>query len=331
MAVVSLIFFKSYLYFIFYWFIDFMTFIENVFFVKYSRYSDQYQKELILLYLICVNIGELSSGILVLITKIKLNYFKPKEIKITSKNNLKLIYNDLSVKKNKYKLIFLASIFDFFARGADFFFLLIFDKIILEQYQIKWTISVDILSRIFFCHLILKIKLYNHHKFSIILCSIGFFIMTIFAFHSIFNDNEAKHNKLNIWIYILFLILQKIFFSLGDIISKILLTDKFLLPHYLMFYKSLICFVIFLILVPILFLSSNLSIDNFEKLFETGDLKLHILLKILLIILAFFACFCIYQIIYIFTPIHVGFINVVSTLFQIIQFSIIEFEKGDLI
>ena len=331
MALVSFIFFKSYFYFIFHWLIDFLGFIEKVFFVKYSRYNEEYQKEVILLYLICVNIGELSSGILVLITNKKLNFYKLKEITPINKNNLKLIYNDFSKKKNKYKLILLASIFDFIARGIDLFFLLIFDKIILKQYQIKWTISVDILSRIFFCRLILKINLYNHHKFSIILCSIGFFIMTIFAFYSIFNGNDFKYNKLNSCIYIIFLISQKIFFSLGDIISKILLTDKFLLPHFLMFYKSLICFFIFLVLVPILFFSSILNFNNFEKLFEAGDLRLHIFLKILLIILGFFACFCIYQIIYIFTPIHVGFINVVSAIFEIIQFSIIEYRKGDLI
>ena len=113
--------------------------------------------------------------------------------------------------------------------------------------------------------------------------------------------------------------------------NKILLTEKFVLPHYLMFYKSLICFLIFIIMIPILFLTSHLNFNNFEKLFETGDPNLHILFKTLLIISGFFASFSIFKIIDIFSPIHVGFLNVASALLYVIRFTIFADETEQLI
>ena len=322
MGFISFTFTKAYFYFIIYWTLDFLNSIEIKFFVKYTQYNGEYQKEFILLYLICVNIGELLSGILVIITKIKMNYLGEKEIKRPSRNSHLLIYNDLSLKKNKRILIFLMSLFDFLGRGADFLYLLFFDVLNLQPSHISWLISVDILSRIFFCRMLLKIRIYRHHIYSIILCSIGFFIMIIFSLKSIISDENGEYNTFHNWAYIIFIIAQKIFFSSGDTIGKILLTNKFLLPHYLMFYKSVISFIFFIILIPILFFTSKLSYNNFENLFQTGDIRLHIFLKILLIISAFFGIFSIFQIIYIFTPIHVAFINVASALFQIIQFTI---------
>ena len=146
--------------------------------------------------------------------------------------------------------------------------------------------------------------------------------MTIFALQSILFEENGKFNKFNCWIYIIFTIMQKFCFSFEDTISKILLTDKFILPHYLMFYKSLTCFIIFLILIPILFLTGKISFDNYQSLFYIGDYRVHILLKIYIIISAFFGCFSIFKIIDIFTPTHVGFLNVVSSLVQVIYSSI---------
>ena len=222
-------------------------------------------------------------------------------------------------------------VFDFLGRNIDVLYLLFFDVIYLEPMHIAWLISVDILSRIFFCRIILKFKIYKHHKYSLILCSFGFFIITLFSLQSIFFSKGGEYNKFHNWAYIIFIIAQKIFYSSGDTMSKILLTDKFYLAHYLMFYKSLICFLFFIILISILFLTSNLSYYNFEKLFQTGNIHTHIFLKIFLIISAFFRLFSIFKIIDIFTPIHVGFVNVASSLFHVIRFTIFSNEKEHLI
>ena len=322
MGLISFIFVKAYFFFILYWALDCLNTIEMNYFIIYTEYSGNYHIELILVYIVCLNLGELLSGFLVLYTKLKMNYLKEIETKKESKNEIELIYNDLSIKENKYILIFLVSILDFFGRGYTVIFLLFFDKLILEQRHIRWIISVDILARIFFGRIILNIKLYKHRKISMCICSIGFFIMTIFALQSILFEENGKFNKFNCWIYIIFTIMQNFCFSFEDTISKILLTDKFILPHYLMFYKSLTCFIIFLILIPILFLTGKISFDNYQSLFYIGDYRVHILLKIYIIISAFFGCFSIFKIIDIFTPTHVGFLNVVSSLVQVIYSSI---------
>ena len=228
-----------------------------------------------------------------------------------SKNSLKLIYNDLSKKKNKYTLIILVSLLDFIGRGTNLFYLLFIGFNTLEVRHTKWIISIDLISRIITSRIILKTKLYKHHYVSLILCSIGFTILFIFAIQSILFGANGAYNQL------------KILFSIEDSTSKILLTNKFLLPHFLMFWKGLICFIMFLILIPILFFTSTITINNFESLFKGGDLRLHILIKIILIIFSFFQSFSIFKIINIFTPIHVGFLNVISSLFGIIEFSIV--------
>ena len=146
--------------------------------------------------------------------------------------------------------------------------------------------------------------------------------MTIFALQSILFEENGKFNQISCWIYIIFVIIQKICFSLGDTISKILLTDKFILPHYLMFYRSLSCFIIFVIFIPILFLTGKISFANYQNLFYIGDYRVHILLKIFIIIAGFFGIFSIFKILDIFTPTHVGFVNVVSSLVQIIRWKI---------
>ena len=180
------------------------------YFIIYTEYSGNYQIEFTLLYVVCLNLGELLSGFLVLYTKLKMNYLKEIETKKESKNEIELIYNDLSIKENKYILIFFVSILDFLGRGYTVIFLLFFDKLILEQRHIRWIISVDILARIFFGRIILNIKLYKHRKISMCICSIGFFIMTIFALQSILFEENGKFNKFNCWIYIIFTIIQKI-------------------------------------------------------------------------------------------------------------------------
>lgn len=236
-----------------------------------------------------------------------MKFLNEDKVRKPSGNSIKLIYNDLSKKKNKYNLFYLLFI------G--------FNK--LEERHTKWIISIDLISRIITSSVMLKTKLYKHHYVSLILCSIGFIILFIFAIQSILFGADGAYNELNSWIYIIFLIVQKILFSIEDSTSKILLTNKFLLPHFLMFWKGLICFIMFLILIPILFFTSKIKISNYESLFEGGDLRLHILIKVILIIFSFFQCFSIFKIINIFTPIHVGFLYVISSLFDTIQISIV--------
>ena len=66
------------------------------------------------------------------------------------------------------------------------------------------------------------------------------------------------------------------------------------------------------------------NIFNWQKiLWSIEDSISKILLKVVLIIFSFLQGFSIFKIIDIFTPVHVGFLNIISSLFQTIQFSIV--------
>ncbi len=120
--------------------------------------------------------------------------------------------------------------------------MLIFEVMPIRPGEINWLISIDTFSRIILSHFILKSKIYNHHIFSIILILIGLFSMSVCAFQSINNE------ELNSWPYFLFVVAKNILLPLEDVINKILLTDKFLLPHYLMFYRGIYNFFMVIIL-----------------------------------------------------------------------------------
>lgn len=113
---------------------------------------------------------------------------------------------------------------------------------------------------------------------------------------------------------------KNILFPLGDTLSKIILTDKFVLPQQLMFYKGVNNFIMHLIALPILLLTKALTFkdEDGNSYFSNVDFKT-ILLFILNIISKFFEQICIYEILYIFTPQHVCFVNAVSWMFIFIK------------
>lgn len=314
MSLISFEFVKTYLYFLIIWVLDFVSSLISE--IKMGRH----RTESIFLVFIYMNIGELLSGFLVLYTKIRMMYLKSNEI-MASNNTIEpeLIYNDLSMKKHIKFYIFIVSILDFIGRNYTLIFIVIFTNNDLGQRYVKWILSVDILARIIFCRLMLKIKLYKHHKVSIYICSIGFFIMASFSLQSIFFENDGANNNYKSWLYILFTIIQKIFFALGDTICKILLTNKFILAHYLMFYKSLTTICFYIIFFSILLLTSKITFDHFLSIFKNDNLRSYIFYIIFKILSAFFQNFSIIKIIDIFTPIHVGFVYIISSLVEIIK------------
>ena len=312
MRIISFFFYKTYFYFVLFWILDFLNTLESTL----NRKESGSPLISLLFNFIYINLGELLSGFLVLYTKLRSKEKKVETVQ-TGKTEVELIYNDLSLKKNIKIIIFVVSILDFLGRNYIIFILLFFGNLTLQQHHIRWTISIDILARIILCRILLKIKLYKHHRFAIYICSIGFFFMTIFALTVLFEDS-GQYNNIISWICIIFVIITKIFYATEDILSKILLTQKFILPHFLMFYKSVICFVFYLILILILFLTSRITFSNIKNTFNTQNVFLDILIKLFKIISGFLQSFCIFNIIYIFTPIHVGFLNVVSSLYQII-------------
>ena len=306
MGLFSCPFFKTYFYFAFFWAIYFL----NTYITSITKGKLGPPLISMLFVIIDFNLGELFSGFLVLYTKLRIKKKKNEQIP-TGKTDIELIYTDLSLKKNRKTLIFLISILDFLGRNYLIFYFLFFNNSTLQQHHVKWIISIDILSRIIFCRIILKIKLYKHHKLAIYLCLIGFFFMAIFTL-TVILEKGGEYNNIHSWIYIIFTIIKGIMYSLEDTLIKILVTQKFILPHFLMFKRSVICFGFYLILISFLLLTSKITFSNI-----TNALTANILIQLIRISCGFFQSLLIFNIIYIFTPIHVGFLNIVTTFYQI--------------
>ena len=346
MSIISCVFFKSYYYFIIYWVLDFLDMIEKDYFEdtndnntnnnNYTKYANLSSKskstyvkngrEIELLYVILLCIGDLLSGFLVSYTYVRMNCKKKnrkESFKSLTNPSYSLIYNDLTKKRNKYSLIILTSILDTLARAHELFYFLFVDLYILDLLKTIWIIPIDILSRILFCYLILKTKLYKHHIISIIIFSIGFLITGFLGMV----EFDSKNN----WIYLLFMISSRIFYALEDAISKILLTNKFLLSHYLMFLRSSFSLIFIIILILILSLTSAINLNYYKDLIHRSDFGFELLKKIFLVISTFFKTFCVFRIIDIFSSQHVGFCNVISCCMGMIKYLIDEKEINNVI
>ena len=176
MKYISFSFYKSYYYFLLFWILELIiTIIRNHLFKKSCKdnNNDVTKNMNELINIICYNLGDLLAGILVIYSNIVTKPIKKEEDELVekkkSKIHLELIYNDLSIKKNKYLLIFIISVLELIARFNDLLFYLIIDKERIRDGEISWLISVDILSRVIFSRIILNVKLYKHHIVSLIL------------------------------------------------------------------------------------------------------------------------------------------------------------------
>ena len=314
MSLISISFYKTYYYFVIVLVFDLLNkLIKDYFDTIYSPSEDI--KIIELFNLICYNISDLLSGFLVLYTYISSRSVKEEKIiKKKSKNIIQyeLIYNDISIRKNKYYFIFLISFLDFIGSFSDFIFYLILNINRIRDGEITWLISIDILSRIIFSNLILKSKIYSHHILSIILTIFGLCSMSVSAFILI-NDIELSN-----WPYFISLGFKFIILSLEDVINKLLLTNEFLLPQSLMFLRGSFNFFIFVVFILIIYFMGLMDL-SFNINDSTCNIFLQISLIIIYIFCAFLRSFSIIKVIDIFSPQHVSFINVVFYLYRLLN------------
>ena len=313
---------KSYSNFFYVWFFDLSSsFIKAYFEYIYSEINN-FSVMIELINLVCLNIGDLLAGFFVLYTYINSKSNKENnEARRASNNQVKLIYNDLSIKKNKYLLIFLISILELIGRSTDLFYYIYIDSTRIRDGEISWLISIDILSRIIFSKIILKSRLYNHHILSIIMTVIGLCSMSISAFIAI-NSNELSR-----WPYFAFTFVKFIAVPLEDVINKILLTNKFLLPQSLMFMRGLYNLVMLLFIIPTLYFINELKLDF---LFNENEIGYIIQISLVIFFIAFtlLKSFFIMKVIYIFTPQHVAFLNVVFYMLRLLRCRITTGDKS---
>ena len=333
MSLFSCKFYKTYFYFIIYWGLDLLNNIEwGSFQSKYNyeyyyanfydyrlnintKYYFPFAVETELLNLVNLILADLSFGFLVIYTYIRLNCIRnlknEHQNNIRSSNNIiELIYNEPSKTKNALFLIIIISLLDFVARSIELFFFLIICPERAEEKNIRWLITIEILPRIVFCYFILKVEFYRHHFLSILFFFIGFLIISIFGIKSI----ETKNQRM----YVFTMIVPKVIYALEDTINKIILTDRFVLPHFLLFFRGLINSILVSILICILNATSNIDSRYYNNILDNIQVG-EIIFKLLSFIFMIFKIFCIFQIIYIFTPQHVGFCIVIIYMFNAIK------------
>ena len=333
MSLFSCKFYKTYFYFIIYWGLDILNNIEwGNFQSKYNyeyyyknfydyrlnintKYYFPFAVETELLNMVNLILADLSFGFLVAYTYIRMNC--KKNLKNEDQNNIRnsnntieLIYNEPSKTKNALFLIIIISLLDFVARSIELFFFLIICPERAEEKNIRWLITIEILPRIVFSYFILKVEFYRHHLLSILFFSIGFLIISIFGIKSI----ETKNQRM----YVFTMIVPKVIYALEDTINKIILTDRFVLPHFLLFFRGLINSILVSILICILNATSNIDSRYYNNILDNIQVG-EIIFKILSFIFMIFKIFCIFQIIYIFTPQHVGFCIVIIYMFNAIK------------
>ena len=156
--------------------------------------------------------------------------------------------------------------------------------------------ALDIFFRYLFSKIILKTKIYKHHKVSIIICIIGFVLL-------IANDCIFISFKIINIIYILIILPRAILFPLEDTINQILLSKYFLLPHYLMVYRGIIEFAFFSLITFILII---LKIELFE-------INMEFYIYCILLISYSIKAFCLMKVIYIFNSQYVSFLVISET------------------
>ena len=341
MAFLSFSCLESYYYLFIYWVLDLSIIIQRDIYIEKEIKENDILKGIEFVYISCLNIADLLAGFLVLHThcKMKKKNIKVKEMEIEDekqqkkekkkkksnssnksnkerviKKSVELIYNDNSIKNHRFIYLFLISLFEFIARCYNLFYLLLFkDLKLIRPAEINWLISVDTFARVFFSYLILKTKIYKHHKCSLILIIIGLFSMSVCAFEALAKEESAC------WPYFIFIIIRYILLPLEDVINKILLTNEFLLPHYLMFYRGIFNFFMVIILGLSVIIPGFVEFVYFSQFTTESQIIIQILMKIIFTIFSFFKAFFLLRVLDIFSPQHVAFLNTAITLYNLFK------------
>ena len=318
MTLVSFVCEKNYFYFLIFWILEIsVAIIKNLYYdkFKYLELESNLQNEFI--YLGCLDVSDLLAGFLVIYTIYSIPKSRNKKLqKKNSKGEIELIYNNpKDINNNKWLLLLLISILDLLSRSVYFlFFLIIKNEPILDRFQMDWIVAIDILMRYLFSCKILKTKFYRHHFYSIIITIIGFLFKSHLDFLTIIGNKDEFLTK--IW-YLLFILPRALLFPLEDAINKILLSDDFLLPHSLMFYRGIIEFPIILIVGLILFKTNKL-----EMIYDSKNIIYIVPIKIAQTIVLSAKAFCLMQTIYIYSSQYVSFLVVAESVGGVLNFFI---------
>ena len=121
---------------------------------------------------------------------------------------------------------------------------------------------LDIIIRYILSIIILKIKIFKHHIWSIFAIIIGFFLIVPFDICDVYFEEEI--NNVVASIYIGVISLKSVFYPLENTYVKKFFNEFYVLPEYLLFSIGVVEVIIFLIITPILY-ALNVLKFNFNS------------------------------------------------------------------
>ena len=192
---------------------------------------------------------------------------------------------------------------------------------ISDKVQKDIIIHLDIIARFFFLIVILKLKIFKHHKIAIIILLVGFAILLptdIFTIQRYYGDTK----KIVTYEYIGIFSIRGILFPLEDTIIKTIFISDYIIPEILMFLRGLDEFVIILTVTPFLyfFIWQN---DAFSFIFN-DNLTSIILLVIFYTLTSFVKAYLLIKVIYYFSSQSVSFLiiseSITGSIHDIIDF-----------
>ena len=241
----------SFIYVLIYWLLE--IFVRLIMYYKweYFKISDD-AAETEYMFLIYPSISKLFSGILI----IYINCVVSKKSGYKNKNKVKLIYKNPIGKKTKYYYLKLLLISFLEILSYSFYFIFfLFMKGENENISSKTAKDVftllDIIIRYILSIIILKIKIFKHHIWSIFAIIIGFFLIVPFDICDVYFEEEI--NNVVASIYIGVISLKSVFYPLENTYVKKFFNEFYVLPEYLLFSIGVVEVIIFLIITPILY------------------------------------------------------------------------------
>ncbi len=212
--------------------------IETNNFAKLDNLQYDYFQEECYFNILANFIGDISAGLFILI-----KFCKGKD-----KNEITTSEGEKTKKRFQKRFFIylpLIAFIDFFAQLCLFSYSFIVSgkkKIgvkILDQ-DLFFVVTIDILFRYLFSRIFLKSSFYPHHKVSMVLNIIGFFVFGYINLNDIIYRDEYKSGSkfYEIYVYLVLFLIMTILYSLEDVFNKIALNKSLLRPYELMFYKA---------------------------------------------------------------------------------------------
>jgi len=309
---------KNFIYVIIYWVLEISYHLAtHLGETNFDLTNDEIKNEYF--FVILLNIADLLSGFLVLYMKCSFKRandakksLENKEQIANSKNELIYEKSDPELKKSFYKRIIIISILDYISRSSiwlSFAITGVKSNEISNTLQKDITITLDVIMRYVLSAFILKIVIYKHRIFALIMISLGFVSLIINDIVLMkmnkdkINDDEKSYNFGKTFYFTAIALISGLIFPIEDTFVKQIFSEDYLYPANMQFDRGVFEMVIILIMTPILYYSFNLELE-----FNSENVHIIVLILITFTIFGFVKAYILLKIIYHYSSQSVSFL-----------------------